>query len=652
VDIGEDLGHTTATLGNGLLHELNRLRVGDQVRSTDRETRVEVVLGDDRLNVVDELTATLGTKVVVDGVNETSRSALLEDTLDELTVLDHDSTTAEVHRRECGRDEFGTGPGSILARERAIDLGKDVHRDVLGNLYTLARDTVRTRHRVLEQLNDRRRGTRRDDVTQDRGKATEFGRCGDGLRHVHVHLVTVKVSVIRSGRRYVQAERGPRQNLDAMCLHRCLVERGLTVEEDDVTVDEVAVNNVTVVDVNRIRVHIAETEHILVTLDVDGLGTGVASRSVANVSEESLTIVLVDRLGEGEIGCDFLRDTEFVQGNVRIGSDDRTGAEIHTLAHEVPADTTGLGTETRLERAKRATRPLLRLRQTLDVVVHVGRHMVLKESSALVNDVATVSLVHAVTETLVGTNDRDELVGKVILHTLVIVHHDRRADRQRRNRENRTDHPFRARELGIESEVGTVLIRDSLEGAKDELGLERNIGFRTRTLLGLVGSFQRSSLAHRPEDTREGTSSAERATRRFRSTSESELLTSDIACCLEPCRSRSSDPLQRLADKGFGTIETDDVCESGHGIKELVEIDGTSKRDMPEVTRTILVGLLAGGTLLSVLDDTETGIKDTVGDGLTALVGLVCSNLHHRALENIIRVGESELNANDSVTHV
>jgi hypothetical protein len=70
------------------------------------------------------------------------------------------------------------------------------------------------------------------------------------------------------------------------------------------------------------------------------------------------------------------------------------------------------------------------------------------------------------------------------------------------------------------------------------------------------------------------------------------------------------------------------------------------------MTRAVLVGLLAGRADLAILDDTEFGVKDTIRDCLTALVGLVCRNLDHTALDNVVGGRDTELNTYDRVAHV
>lgn len=73
---------------------------------------------------------------------------------------------------------------------------------------------------------------------------------------------------------------------------------------------------------------------------------------------------------------------------------------------------------------------------------------------------------------------------------------------------------------------------------------------------------------------------------------------------------------------------------------------------MSKVSRAVLVRLFAGGAHLAILNDAETGIEYTIGNGLVALIGLVSSDLDDGALANIFGIRNPKLDSNDSVTHV
>ena len=66
---------------------------------------------------------------------------------------------------------------------------------------------------------------------------------------------------------------------------------------------------------------------------------------------------------------------------------------------------------------------------------------------------------------------------------------------------------------------------------------------------------------------------------------------------------------------------------------------------MPKVTLALEVGVLAGGADLAGLDHTETGIEDTAGNGVAALMGLVGYDFHDRAPQNLLGRRNAKLHA-------
>eukprot|EP00967_Tisochrysis_lutea_P106952 scaffold164447_cov19-Tisochrysis_lutea.AAC.1 len=59
---------------------------------------------------------------------------------------------------------------------------------------------------------------------------------------MHVHLITVEVGVVGRGDRQVEAESGVGQDAHAVAHHTHFVQRGLTVEEHQVSVMQVALH--------------------------------------------------------------------------------------------------------------------------------------------------------------------------------------------------------------------------------------------------------------------------------------------------------------------------------------------------------------------------------------------------------------------------
>ena len=396
--------------------------------------------------------------------------ALLQKTLGENTVLDRD-TTIEVHQGEGGRDDLHTRMSLACADERGhrlADLRKDIHRNVLGDLDRRVGNAVRASERILNHLNDGRVLTRTHNKTQNTGKLLELCLCRYRLREVKVHLIAVKVSVIRLGGRNVQAERRTGQDLDTMALHRSLVERRLTVEEHVVTIDHVAVNYIALMEIDHIGVHVLERHHALLLLQEHGLGTGVL-HTVLDIHHQAITVVGRDNLGLGEVRGNLLRDTQFIDINVGVGRNHRTGREVHTLTHEVTTHTTRLGTETGLQGLERATRPLGGRGHTLDIVIHIGRHIILQKLGVFLNILTGLTCPNEFTELLITANNVDENMGEIVVHALIILHHDWGAHSQRRNCQNRTHHPRRVRELRVKSEDLHGILSETLETAENHL---------------------------------------------------------------------------------------------------------------------------------------------------------------------------------------
>ena len=72
---------------------------------------------------------------------------------------------------------------------------------------------------------------------------------------------------------------------------------------------------------------------------------------------------------------------------------------------------------------------------------------------------------------------------------------------------------------------------------------------------------------------------------------------------------------------------------------------------MSKMTWALLVGLFAGRTLLAILNDTKTSIKDSIWHRLITLIGLVCCDFDNTALPNVFGVRNTELNACNCVSH-
>ena len=259
----------------------------------------------------------------------------------------------------------------------------------------------------------------------------------------------------------------------------------------------------------------------------------------------------------------------------------------------------------------------------------------------LVEDVCSLTLVNLVADTVVRANDADKLVGQVVLHLVVVVHHNRRTDCERRNRKDSADHPLGAGVDGVKPNLPTVLGCHALEGAKNELGLKRHGGNSLRSLGNRIRTLKSrrlsDNLGHLGEQ------------RRMTGVACQRTLSDVLAILLEASHTRGL--LRGLRRNGLGAVQADEVCELLCRVEELIEVDRTCELNVTEVSGTRLVRLPTRRTHLAILDDTEPSIEDAVCDWLCALVGLVCRNFHDTTLPNVLGIGDAELNSNDRIAH-
>jgi len=66
---------------------------------------------------------------------------------------------------------------------------------------------------------------------------------------------------------------------------------------------------------------------------------------------------------------------------------------------------------------------------------------------------------------------------------------------------------------------------------------------------------------------------------------------------------------------------------------------------MAEVALALKIGVLAGGTDLATLDDTEPGIKHAARNWIVGLMSLVGDDLHHRPPKDLLGRSDPKLNA-------
>ena len=464
-------------------------------------------------------------------------------------------------------------------------------------------------------------------------------------------FITVKVSVIGLGRTDVQPEGRVGQHLDAVALHRPLVQRRLPIEEDVVAVNHMPVHDVALVQIDHVGVDVPQRDHPLLLLDEDRLGTRVF-RAVADVHHQAVAVVGRHDFGLREVCRNLFRNAELVDVNVGVGRDDGAGGEIDSLAHQVATDAAGLGAQSGLERLEWPTRPLCGRWHALDVVVDVGRHVEFEVERVLLDVVPRLALVDLLAELLVAANDINEFVREVVVHPLVVVHHDGRADGERRNGEDGADHPRGAAVLGVKAENADGLVGHPLEAAEHELGLDGHKVFVVARHLAVEAADRTLNLLNLAEHCgfagRAGdgllvalgglVDGGDGILANGRETIHTEELGLEVAFF--------GGGVARN-DVELGAAQTDRVESLDRKVEELVEVDGAGECDVPKVALALEIGVLAGRADAAALDDAEPCVKDSARNRVVALMRLVGDDLHDRATQNLLGGRDAELYSYD-----
>lgn len=102
---------------------------------------------------------------------------------------------------------------------------------------------------ILHDTHDRRVVLRRNDLFGNMGDVFKFRDSLIRLRDVHVHLITVKVSVVRRADRQVESEGVVWKDSNPVAHHTHTMQCGLTVEQYVIAVLKVALHDHAVVEI-------------------------------------------------------------------------------------------------------------------------------------------------------------------------------------------------------------------------------------------------------------------------------------------------------------------------------------------------------------------------------------------------------------------
>ena len=544
----------------------------------------------------------------------------------------------------------------------------------------LLAEQVRAQHRVLDGRDARRRLRGANELPVDGRERLELRRRLHRLRHVHVHLVAVKVGVVRARRVDAQAERLAQvHRLDAVAHHRHLVQRRLAVEQDRVAGQQVPVDDVANLQVVRlllqqVAVVVAreelERQPPAVGL-LDDARARVLVRARADHPPQPLQVERVDALGERHVHTHIERHAQLVQLEERVGRDDRPRRKVDALAHQVPADAALLGLEPLPNRLEGPAAPLLGLVDAA-LVVNERRHVVLEDVPPALdhprvdgrvrlrnNAVLGVlllarHLVEFLFQHLVALDNVNVLVREVVLRPrLLALLLDRRAHAGGRDRKHRANHPLGARVLRVKANEPAVVVREALEQHLHVLGRHEHLALgllaaRLVARLGPLGEYlEVLLLVHVLVGL---LAVAHRAVRARRLVVLDELVHLRVARRVAGERPNGGELLgaevavhaQRPAAKAH---HLEDALNPGH---KLDVVHGHRELHMAKVAGALLLVEAVRRAHDAVLEDAHLAVKQAPGTGdAAAIVEALLGDLDDRTPPNLLGRQERELDALD-----
>lgn len=222
----------------------------------------------------------------------------------------------------------------------------DVHDLLFGQEDVAACHFVDTAESVLDNTHQRGVLLWGDDVSRYHTELLQLRPSLLTLRNVQVHLVTVEIGVVGSSDGEVKTEGRVRHDSHSVTHHGLFVQRGLTIEENYVTINDVTLDFPTILQVDVAGLLCMTQIYAVARATDDISGTGPLCWTIGDASLQTLDVEVSDGFWEGQSPGDAAWDTDLVQGQVGITGDDSTGGEVHTLAHQVLPQSTLLTLQT------------------------------------------------------------------------------------------------------------------------------------------------------------------------------------------------------------------------------------------------------------------------------------------------------------------
>ena len=137
---------------------------------------------------------------------------------------------------------------------------------------------------------------------------------------MRIHLITIKICIVRTGDHNIQTEGVVREHLYTVTHHRHAVECRLTVEEDGITVHEMAIDRIAEIESDFRCLHMLQANHAAIAPH-DCLCTRPLIGAILDEAVELVTIVLSDDLRLRKIHRNLGRNTNLCDTDIRVRCD-------------------------------------------------------------------------------------------------------------------------------------------------------------------------------------------------------------------------------------------------------------------------------------------------------------------------------------------
>mmetsp|Transcript_19703 Transcript_19703/g.55021 ORF Transcript_19703/g.55021 Transcript_19703/m.55021 type:complete len:611 (-) Transcript_19703:453-2285(-) len=290
-----------------------------------------------------------------------------------------------------------------------------------------------------------------------------FGPCGNGLRNVEIHFVSVEIGIVGRRTTEIQSKGRPVQHLDAVSHDTHLMQGGLSIEQNHVVVAQLAFDDPAGGQQEfRLVLNVPQIDTSSVVAD-NVLRSGMGGRPVCHQLAQFVDVKGGDPIGDRQVHSHGSRNPDLVNSQVGIGGNDGARRKVDTLSHEVPAQPSLLSLEALLQGLEGTATALRDLGHPPELVVHKGRNVVLQGLLELLDDNVGFSVLNGVAEGNVALDDVDQLVGQIVFRGGSTAHADTGPDVRRRDRQDLDQQPIGSGVGRVEAQDFHVLLLHGLE---------------------------------------------------------------------------------------------------------------------------------------------------------------------------------------------